>query len=197
MSGITPAADGRLERSAATRRRILAAARTLLLAGTAEPTANEIADTAEITTRTLFRHFSDMESMFRSLIEDAEGQVNAVVTESMAQSHAGLSTEEMLDGIIERRSRVYESLLPLYISPIWVRYRGWGPKKVRQRIAREGRRAIVEALPTIAEGDGELFAAIEASLSIDYWVTLRRDQNLDAHKARNVLSRALGKLLQT
>ena len=82
MSSVeTGKVDGRTERTAQTYRRILAVTRELILAGKIDPTAREIAAEAEITTRTLFRHFTDMESLHRSLIEDAEVRASAVMDE--------------------------------------------------------------------------------------------------------------------
>ena len=55
--------DGRFRRTESTRQNILNVSRELILAGNLEPTARDIADTAGITTRTLFRHFPDMQAL--------------------------------------------------------------------------------------------------------------------------------------
>ena len=73
--------DGRVERTAATRRNILTVTRELILEGVLAPTAREIADKAGITTRTLFRHFPDMASLHRDFIEEANAGAASVMDE--------------------------------------------------------------------------------------------------------------------
>ena len=67
---------------------------------------------AGITTRTLFRHFTDMDSLHRSLIEDAQAQASAVMDEPFPMQ-AGSSWQDQITKVIDRRVQVYESLLPL------------------------------------------------------------------------------------
>lgn len=199
MSSPAAEIDGRLERTAATRRRILEEARALLFAGISEPTAREIADSAEITTRTLFRHFSDMASLYRSLVEEAEREVMAVRDEVFP---GDVDVDQPLEGdpavllqlIIDRRTRVYETILPLYVSQVWARYRASRPRMHRGEWMKRGRERLAEALPKNIANDEELFNAIDATLSIEYWVNLRRDQHLSIPRARAVLERAVKQL---
>ena len=81
--------DGRVARTARTRDTILGATRTLILDGAMDPTAREVADRAGITTRTLFRHFPDMESLHRSLIDDAEAGAAQVMDEPFYRESDG------------------------------------------------------------------------------------------------------------
>ncbi len=199
MANAATESDGRLERTVATRRRILEEARVLLLAGVAEPTAKEIADSAEITTRTLFRHFRDMETLYRSLVEEAEQQVMSVRdevfpdTDSMDEPLQG-DWETLLAAIIDRRTRVYETILPLYISQVWARYRASRRSTRGVEWVKRGKKRLAEALPEDIATDETLFNAIDATLSIEYWVNLRRDQRLSIPRARAVLERAVVKL---
>ena len=115
-------ADGRAARKAATNERILLATRQLIIDGVLEPTAREIAAEAGTTTRTLFRHFADMDALYVTLIEDARTKAAAVMDEPFDVD--GVSTwQEQLQRVIDRRVRIFESLLPLYVSSIWSRYR--------------------------------------------------------------------------
>ena len=113
--------DGRVERTVATRRRILSVTRELILGGTIDPTAVEIAETAGITTRTLFRHFPDMQTLHSSFIEAVEASASSVMDEPFPEGTPD-QWPQLLTVVIDRRVRVYESLLPLYISTIWSRY---------------------------------------------------------------------------
>lgn len=194
QQGTNERPDGRLERTTATRRRILDAARDLLIKGVAQPTAKEIADAASITTRTLFRHFNDMESLFQTLVEDAEREVMAVRDEAFAKDQREAGAQEMLETIIDRRCRVYETLLPLYVSRIWASHRASLPGNHRKDWLERGRTRLRQALPDAITKDETLFEAIDATLGIEYWVSLRRDQRLSARRARAVLERAVHQL---
>jgi AcrR family transcriptional regulator len=193
-SGNETKVDGRAERTAATRQKILAVTRQLILAGSIEPTAREIAAQAHITTRTLFRHFADMESLHRSLIADAEGKAAAVMDEPFsAQANSGW--QEQIQQVIDRRVRVYESLLPLYISTIWSRYRASTSDSGQRGGITRRRKRLMDVLPDEITRDRTLFEAVDGVLGIEYWVSLRRDQRLSVSKAASVLSLAVEKLL--
>ena len=73
--------DGRRQRTEATRRNILTAARALILEGDFDPTAEAIAARAGTTRRTLFRHFPDMRTLHREIIRDAQDYAQAVMDE--------------------------------------------------------------------------------------------------------------------
>ncbi len=180
-----------MERTVATRRRILAATRELILEGAADPTAREIAARAEITTRTLFRHFPDMESLHRSFMEAADADAASVMDEPFPD-HAGAPWPELLEVVIERRVRVYESLLPLYVSTVWNRYRsGASTRNVGVLRRRKRLKAI---LPQELANESTLFEALDGVLSIEYWKSLRRDQRLGVAKATEVLRLAVRRL---
>jgi AcrR family transcriptional regulator len=189
--------DGRVERTAATRRKILSVTRELILAGTIDPTASEIADMAGITTRTLFRHFPDMEALHRSFIEDTDASASLVMDEPFPEGISEPKRDQwqhLLGVIIDRRVRVYESLLPLYISTIWSRYRAAVPDSIqRQGIARR-RKRLKDVLPEAMMKDPILFEALDGVLSIEYWISLRRDQRLSVARATRVVRMAVEKL---
>ena len=179
--------DGRVERTAATRRNILTVTRELILEGVLAPTAREIADKAGITTRTLFRHFPDMASLHRDFIEEANAGAASVMDEPFPKG-ASEDWRALLEVVIDRRARVYESLFPLYISPIWSRQ--------RQGVSRR-RKRLKEILPKTILSDTVLFEALDGVLSIEYWISLRRDQQLSVSRARDVVRLAVRKLIAT
>jgi len=178
--------DGRMVRTAATHEKILSITRELILTGNIDPTAREIADATAITTRTLFRHFADMESLQRSLIEDAGEKASAVMDEPFPDQTGSSWRDQMLI-VITRRVRVFESLLPLYISTIWSRYRASTSGSQRASGIKRRRKRLMEVLPREIIQDRLLFEAIDGLLGIDYWISLRRDQGLGVRKAAQVL----------
>jgi len=188
--------DGRVERTSATRRNILAMARELILEGIIEPTAREIADKAGITTRTLFRHFPDMESLHSSFIEDAEEKATHVMDEPFPEGKRD-QWQQLLQVVIGRRVRVYETMLPLYISATWSKHRAKLDYSMQRQGVQRRRKRLKDLLPEQIAMDPILFEAIDGVLGIEYWVSLRRDQRLSVTKATAVLKLALKKLTAT
>ena len=198
MSSTASDADGRIARTQATRLEILAATRRLILSGESEPTAKQIALSAGITTRTLFRHFPDMNTLYRSFVEVAEAGATQVMDEPFPQDIQEAAQGgwlELLAVVCDRRARVYESLLPLYASTLWGRYREDAAFRASQhRGILRRRKRLEQILPKRVYEDSVLFEAIDAVLSIDYWLSLRRDQGLSPKRAANVIKRAVEKL---
>ena len=188
--------DGRHERTEQTRLRILAAARDLMLSGNLEPTTTDIAKHAGITTRTLFRHFAVAESLHRQMIQAAEHSVEAIMDEPFPES---IATPEQwrlqLTHIIDRRSRIYEHLLPIYISPLFQRQRSTHTHNRPASVpATQRRQRLNKVLPAALRQDLPLFEAIDATLGIEFWVSLRHSQNLSAKQARRTVEIAIDKL---
>ena len=187
--------DGRVERTARTRQKILKVTRDRILAGTSDPTAREIAQHAGITTRTLFRHFADMDSLYKSLFKDAEERIFAVMDETFPlNTDASGGWRERMEVVVDRRVRVYELVLPLYVSARWGRYRTSKPELELREGIRRRRRRLEEVLPQRIADDRVLFEAIDGVLSIEYWSSLRRDQVLSVERAAEVLLRAVNQL---
>jgi AcrR family transcriptional regulator len=183
--------DGRTQRSAATRRRVLDVTRALLISGATEPTAAEIATQAGIATRTLFRHFQDMESLYAALVKEAQTSIATVMDEPL---RADADWHGLLRQIIERRVKVYELLLPLYVSSAWLRSpAGLNSADNRKAINRR-RRRLREVLPTEMASDEVVFEALDATLSIEFWLSLRRGQNLGVDRATQVLQHTVRQL---
>src|SRR3974390_873447 len=60
-------ADGRHRRSMSSQRRIVRAMLELVAAGNIAPSADEVSDRAGVGRRSVFRHFSDMDSLYREM----------------------------------------------------------------------------------------------------------------------------------
>ena len=189
--------DGRHERTERTRQRILDATRDLILKGSLQPTTAEIAQNAGITTRTLFRHFSDAETLHREMIAAAEANAEAVVDEPFPlEIAAPQQWQRQLTHIIDRRSRIYEHLLPMYMSPVFQRQRAnQEPKDSLHLAATRRRKRLNQVLPAELRNNKPLFEAIDATLGIEFWMSLRHSQQLSAKKTRQVVTTALDRLI--
>ena len=181
--------DGRRERADATRRNILNAARALILQGDFDPTAQAIAKHSGITRRTLFRHFPDMETLHHEIIIDAQRYAQTVMDEPFPQNTTKWSTQ--IEVVIERRVRIFEYLMPLYISAVYQSYRTTSSRKSRRGGNQRRRARLEQVLPSNMVSNNLLLEALNAILSIDYWITLRQDQQLTVTEATKVLGYAV------
>jgi AcrR family transcriptional regulator len=175
----------------------LDATRDLILKGSLEPTTTEIAHNAGVTTRTLFRHFSDAETLHREMIAAAEANAEAVVDEPFPLDIAAPQQwQRQLTHIIDRRSRIYEHLLPIYVSPIFQRQRtNQGHKDSLHLPAARRRKRLNQVLPAELRNNKPLFEAIDATLGMEFWMSLRHSQQLSARKARQAVTTALTRLI--
>ena len=188
--------DGRRDRTEATRQKILAAGRQLIMTGKGEPTAKDIAQQVGMTTRTLFRHFPDMSNLLGTIMADAQTQAQAVMDEPFPSDLSPSEHwRELLSFVIARRTRTYESLLPLHISPTIQRHwRTTAATAIHQGVQRR-RKRLTEILPKQMVSDPLLFEALDATLSIEFWISLRVDQDLSIAKAAVVLQYTVDRLV--
>ena len=78
--------DGRRERSATSRRRILAALVALLEDGEPSPTAESIAAEAGVSLRTVFRHFEEMENLHLEIADMVFARIRPLVEQPLEQT---------------------------------------------------------------------------------------------------------------
>lgn len=183
--------DGRQARREASRRRIIEATRRLIVEGDLEPTAENISHKVGLATRTLFRHFPDMESLYQEIIFDAQAKVEAVMDEPLPDE----PWLDQLHHIVERRARIYEQLLPLRLSAQILRQRSASIQSDMKNAVRKRRQRLKATLPRKIVRDALLFEVIDAILSIEFWISLRRDQQLPVARATKVLHKAVNRLV--
>ncbi|MDX1735658.1 MAG: TetR family transcriptional regulator, partial [Halioglobus sp.] len=71
-------ADGQALRRARSRQRIVDAVIHLATEQGVEPTADRVAELAGVTTRTVFRHFDDVEALRREIVADLQARTDAL-----------------------------------------------------------------------------------------------------------------------
>ena len=185
--------DGRMERRRASRRKIIDCTRELIIEGYAEPTAEQVSHRTSLTTRTLFRHFPDMKSLYLEVLSEGRELAIAVMDEPLPPGN----TTQMLRTIVERRARVYEHLLPTQISRTMLLHRSDQAKSDTRNDVKRRRKRLRAILPPEAIADPLMFEAIDGVLGVMFWVSLRRDQKLSAKRAQEVMLRAALRLTDT
>jgi AcrR family transcriptional regulator len=180
-----PRTDGRRERSKSSRARIVAAMLDLVERGDVQPSAARVADEAGVGLRTVFRHFDDMDSLYREMSETVSARVMPIVS----APYAGEDWRANIRDLVSRRARVFEAILPHRISANIKRYQSAFIMADYARITRLERDLITRLLPPHVKADEIGVEALCVALSFQSWRVMRHDQGLPAEKATAVLER--------
>lgn len=180
-----PRTDGRRERSKSSRAKIVAAMLDLVERGDVQPSAARVADEAGVGLRTVFRHFDDMDSLYREMSETVAARVMPIVT----APYAGTDWRADIRDLVSRRARVFEAILPHRISANIKRYQSAFIMADYVRIMKLERDLVTRLLPPEVKADEIGVEALCVALSFQSWRVMRHDQGLPASKAATVLER--------
>ena len=183
--------DGRIIRRRNNRRRIVAAMLELVRAGAISPVAEEVAERAGVGLRTVFRHFDDMDSLYREMAEAMRNELQRIVAAPlMSRDWKG-----RLDEIVDRRARLFERAMPFKNAADVHRHRSAFLRKDYEMMRSAERAALEAALPAALRNDKRFFEALDQALSFSTWQHLRRDQNLTQARARETIEYAMRALV--
>ena len=183
--------DGRLKRSVATRKKILQALTALTYEGFLSPTAEQVAMRADVGLRTVFRHFDDMDSLYREINTDLELKVQPLLKIRLS----GSTWQERVLQSIEIRSDFYESTAAMYLASQVHRHESDFLTQNLMDSARQQRDLLQRLLPAAVAKNSTLLNALDLVLSFETWIRLRREQGLALAQARDVMRLAVMALL--
>jgi len=175
--------DGRVQRSERSRTAIVQALLELIGEGSVSPTAQQVAERADVGVRTVFRHFSDMETLFSTMNEQLNAEVASLFVEKVQTG----SFEDRVDALIERRMTIFGKLASSTIQ----RWRSAFLQSEHERTIRVLRRDLRRWLPEIESAPTEVADALEMILSFEAWNRLRVDQRLSLRRTALVLHRSI------
>lgn len=175
--------DGRRARALATRDRIVEAMLRLVREGDVSPSAARVAQTAGVGMRTVFRHFDEMDALYREMAERIEARVMPVLLKPFAATEWRARLSEMVD----RRALIFETIMPYRLSADMKRFQSDFLMRGHLRQARLERAALHAALPAYVAADAARVAALELALSFDCWRRLRHEQGLSPDQAQRAM----------
>jgi AcrR family transcriptional regulator len=182
-SGVVPAKlDGRRERSVESRRRILSAMIALLDRGLTVPTAEQIAAEAEVSLRSVFRHFEDMESLQLEIAAEIHNRLGPAV----ATPYRTTEWPAVLEEVIARRSELFEQVAPYKAAMDIYRHRSHAVAIEHRRLTSIQREIMARVFPKHIVGNFPLFEAFVQMFSIEAWQRLREQQGLSRSEAEGV-----------
>lgn len=183
--------DGRKQRSERSRLAIVDAMLELIMDGTMEPSAAEIAERAGVSARTVFRHFEEMDTLYCEMTERMEAQIMPIIQ----QPFTGDGWQSQLDQLLERRAAIYERIMPLKIAASIRRFSSQYLMVNYQRFLHLERTGLENVLPEAVRRNVAQFSAIEMCAGFQTWRRLRQDQDLTTEQATEVVKLAIAKLL--
>lgn len=183
--------DGRRLRSHSSRARIVQALLDLVEGGNISPSAAEVAEAAGVGLRSVFRHFADMDSLYREMSDGIEAKVLPMMLKPLGSAEWKGRIRELA----ERRVSVFEAILPFRISASIKRHQSPFLMESYKRMLRMERQGVEALLPEAVLGDPSLANAVLAPLSFQTWRLLRHDQELPVAMARKVVLRLVEAML--
>ncbi len=181
MTAATPSPDGRRRRSERSRDRIITAMIELVEGGAITPSAEDVAARAEVGLRSVFRHFRDMESLYREMSLRISSQYQMWLVPFESPDWRGQLAET-----IDRRLTTYERLMPFKRAADAHRHESPSMQTDYLATLRLMRARLESILPTDCASD--LVEALDLLLSFEVWQRLRREQALSEADARRVIS---------
>ena len=105
----SPSADGRVARGERTRDAIADALYALIHDGVENPSGREIAERAEVSLRSVFQHFDDLEAVYAELIARQQSRI----VPYLGALDPALPLSERVDRIVEMRDSMFALAAPL------------------------------------------------------------------------------------
>ena len=181
--------DGRRRRGEDNRARIVAAMLEIVQSGEVAPSAEQVAARADVGLRTVFRHFSDMDSLYREMSEAIEAEVRSVADQPFqAPDWRGRVVE-----LVGRRGAAFEKIGPFRRASDAFRHRsrflGDDAHRLSRRLREILERVVGEAV------DAHTLEALDLLLSFEAWSRLREEQGLTIEQTQGVLEAAARRLI--
>ena len=183
--------DGRKLRANNSRQKIVDAMLSLVWVGDIAPSAENVATTANVGLRTVFRRFTDMEVLYREMIIEVEKKISSEV-------FIPFSTDQWQQQLIEfmdRKADIYEKTMPYRVAANFHKHHSTFMKENLIKWNEFERKILVKIVPAKVVEDITLFNALELTLSFDSWLQLRLDQGLTPKQAADTRQKMVNALL--
>jgi AcrR family transcriptional regulator len=183
--------DGRLLRSQRSRAKLVRAVYDLVGEGQLRPSARQVAERAGVGLRTVFRQFSDMETLFaemdRMFVAEAMPHLTRPPIEGALSDRALALVGVRCDG--------FERFEPYLRSTRLHRARSPFLQDRYATFMAQQRAQLQRWLPEVASAPRDWVDAVEAVTSFDSWDELRTTQGLGKARARAAMKRMLNGLV--
>jgi AcrR family transcriptional regulator len=197
---VTEAVDGRVGRAARSRAAICDACLDLVQEGVLRPSADQIAERAGLSRRSIFYHFADLGELYDAVVEAGIARCAPLLKEIPRE----IAVSNRIEQLIGARSKFFEATAPFTRALTAQSLMGPASEQAR-RVALEAldlqKRDIERLLGDELEGLSrearvEAIEAMSAATAAPAWEYLRRSRGLSLPKARDVMKRTVRALLR-
>jgi AcrR family transcriptional regulator len=185
--------DGRKLRTDDSRQKIVSAFLHLIRQGKVAPSAEDVAKTANVGLRTVFRRFKEMELLYREMVIEIQNNFAPEVVKPWKTK----GTENRLQELLLRKSIIYEDIMPYRIAANYHKQHSDFIKHSVEHWIEIERTVLENILPFEREQEYALFCAIEVALSFETWLQLRVDYHLAPCESLVTMTTSLSALLNT
>ena len=187
------AEDGRVQRGARNRQAIVSALFELLESGDLQPTAERVAQRAGVGTRTVFRHFEDMDRLFAEVHDRVRRDVIPLLVAPVPDG----DLEERATALVRRRAQLFERISPFKRSAQGQRWRSEFLRRGQDEMVRQLRSDLLRFLPELADASEPVRNSVELITSFEGWDRLRSEQRLGRDRAEAVVRAGVLALLES
>jgi AcrR family transcriptional regulator len=186
------ALDGRVRRSERSRQAIVMALLDLVGRGVLQPTARQVADEAGVGIRSVFRHFSEMESLYAAM----DAQLEQATAHLLKGGRRAGAMTERVRALVRQRTILFERIAPYKRSANIQRWRSAFLQGRPLRLHRALHADLLTWLPEVRDAPKDLIEAIDHTVSFESWDRLRGDRGLSQRLASAVTERTALALLR-
>jgi len=188
--------DGRTARGLRTRSAVVDALLALQEEGDLEPTAQRVAARAGVALRTVFGHFSDMETLWAQAGERELVKMGGLADVPPPE----LALDERIARFSASRARVLEALLPVMRAARLREHSSPAIRRNRELFTEAGDAEVTTVFgPELEQLDGSerqvLLIALHVVAGATGWELLRHQRALDPEQATEVLRRTVRRLI--
>ena len=192
--------DGRQSRTARSRRAICEACLDLVEEGQLQPSAEEIAERAGLSRRSIFNHFSDLGELYDAVAEAANQRCAPLLKEISDRG----SIEDRIEELVQVRSKFLEATAPFtraltaqsLVGPAEDQARRLSKDALRLQHQDVERLFGCELAGLPSAERAEILEAISAAMAPLLWEHLRRSRGNSISRARGVVKRTLTSILR-
>ena len=184
--------DGRVRRGVRSREAIVAALMELVGSGVLQPTVQQVAERAGVGVRSVFRHFTEMETLYREM----DARLEAEARPLLAGAERAGSLEARVGAMVRQRATFFERIAPYKRSGNLVRWRSPFLQERHQNMQRLLRTDLLRWFPEMSGAPGAAVEALDLATSFEAWERLRFDRRLGPRAASAAVEAAVLALLQ-
>jgi len=180
-------ADGRARRAERSGQAILEALVGLVGEGVLEPTAQQVAARARVGIRTVFRRFSDMESLLAEMGARVEAESLPLLFDGRPRG----DITERARHLVRQRATFFERIAPYKRAGNLRRWRSAVVRDRHARLVRTLRADLLRWVPELRRAPSAVADALELATSFEAWDRLRTEQRLARERAQAAVERAV------